>query len=69
MEGEECVESDSDSSDSDNWDSEEEETKEGVSKPCPFAPRASSVVEHGVLLECSTQSLKTSASIHYWIIG
>lgn len=67
--GEHCLESESES-DSEDWDSENEESRdqsEGV--PHPFAPKASSVVEHGILLECSTQSLKTTASLRFWIIG
>lgn len=64
MEGEECVESDSDSDD--DWDSEHEDVKE---EQHPFAPKASSVVEHGILLDCSTRSLKTTATLQYWIIG
>ena len=71
-EGERAVESESESDD--DWDSEEEEEEEGlggkkevVSRP--FAPRVSSVVEHGVLVQCSTNSLKTTAALRYWIIG
>lgn len=67
VEGEEGIESDSE--DDDDWDSEEEEEGEEVVVPRPFAPRASSVVEHGVMLECSTNSLKTTAALRYWIIG
>ncbi len=58
-----------------DWDDSEEEEGEGLGEelkkkvPCPFSPKASSVVEHGVLLECSTQSLKTTAELHYWVIG
>ena len=66
--GEGAVESESES---DDWDSEEEEEQgeEQEVMPRPFAPKASSVVEHGVLWECSTRSLKTVATLRYWVIG
>ena len=69
VEGEGGVESDSESDD--DWGSEDEEEHGGVQEvlPRPFAPKASSVIEHGVMLECSTNSLKTVASLHYWVIG
>ena len=66
------VESESESED--DWDSKEEDEGgmgEELQKtvPCPFSPKASSVTEHGVLLECSTRSLKTTARLRYWVIG
>ena len=64
----------SDSESEDDWDDseEDEEGQEEEPKktaPRPFSPQASSVIEHGVLLECKTQSLKTSAALQYWVIG
>lgn len=59
-------------SESDDWDSEEEEEEEEEAKKKivsqPFAPKASSVHEHGVMFRCTTRSLKTVA-LQYWVIG
>lgn len=69
-EGEDGTESQSES-ESDDWDSEEEteggEVEDVTARP--FVPKASSVVEHGVLWGCGTSSLKTVASMRYWVIG
>lgn len=67
-EGEESAESPSES-ESDEWDSEGEGEEQEVKVPRPFIPKASSVVEHGVLWECRTRSLKTTATMRYWVIG
>lgn len=70
-EGEDGMESESESG-SDDWDSDEEveKGKEGEPEAAqPFRPMASSIIEHGVLWGCSTSSLKTVASMHYWVIG
>ena len=68
-EGEDGTESQSES-ESDGWDSEEEEEGgEEKAAPQPFVPKASSVVEHGILWECGTRSLKTVAVMQYWVIG
>jgi hypothetical protein len=66
--GEDGIEIQSES-ESDDWDSEEEEEEKGEEATRPFVPRASSVMEHGVLWECGTQSLKTVATMRYWVIG
>lgn len=69
-EGEDGTES---RSESDDWDSEEDEGEGGKEEreaaTRPFVPKASSVVEHGVLWGCGTRSLKTVASMRYWVIG
>lgn len=67
-EGEDGTES---QSESDDWDSEEEVEgwKEKEEAARPFVPKASSVVEHGVLWECGTRSLRTVACMRYWVIG
>lgn len=69
-EGEDGTESQSESESDDDWDSEDEEdrAKEEVASQ-PFAPRAGSVMEHGILWECGTRSLKTMATMRYWVIG
>lgn len=57
-------------SESDDWDSDEEvEGGKEEEAARPFVPRASSVIEHGLLWECGTCSLKTVASMRYWVIG
>ena len=70
VEGEGGAESQSDS-ESDDWDSEEEEEEEAKKKIAsqPFAPKASSMHEHGVMFRCTTRSLKTVATLQYWVIG
>lgn len=67
-EGEDGTESQSES-ESDDWDSEEEEGGKEEVATRPFVPKASSVVEHGMLWECGTRSLKTVATMRYWVIG
>lgn len=72
-EGVTCVESDSD--ESDNWDDDDDEEdikEETVSTSSPFAPRASDVVEHGVLIQCgihNTEKQKSSPLLNYWVVG
>lgn len=87
-EGVACIESDSESDDdwSDEYDEEEEgewNGRGGVAKArskkvkeeaSPFAPRASSVIEHGVLLHCSPSSTdkhkkQATPTLHYWVVG
>ena len=61
-------------SDSDDWESDDDEddslrVKVSVS---PFAPRVSSVIEHGVLLQCGIHSLEKPRNIptfNYWVVG
>lgn len=62
---------DGEDDDSEEWESEGAKVVEGFHvSPSPFAPRGSSVVEHGVLLECSAaHTLKVKASLQYWVIG
>ena len=81
MEGVSCVESDSDSDESD-WEDEEEiegierefvKKKEEKALESPFAPLASSVVEHGVLFHCKPSSpdkhQKQPPTLNYWVVG
>ena len=80
-EGTSCVESDSESEDDDDWSEDDEEwsgtVKERAEKKeelSPFAPKGSSVVEHGVLLHCTPsspdKSKKQSApTLRYWVVG
>ena len=81
MEGVSCVESDSDSDESD-WEDEEEsdgierefeKKKKEKDLESPFAPLASSVVEHGVLFHCKPSSPdrhhKSAPTLRYWVVG
>ena len=83
MEGVKCVESDSESEEEYNWSEEDEwsggdySTKERAKKKeelSPFAPRASSVIEHGVLLHCTPSSpdkhkKQSAPTLCYWVVG
>lgn len=62
--------SDSSSDDDDDWDNEDEldHGKHSAARK-PFADRTSHLMECGMLLECSTKSFKTTAVLHYWVIG
>ena len=56
-------------SDSDGWDSDEEVEKSSAS---PFAPRLSSVIERGVLMQCGIyhpERHKTTPTLNYWVVG
>ena len=75
----ECVESESESDEDvfdwseDGWGGVSENTKK-KKEVSPFAPRASSVVEHGVLLHCTPSSpdkhkKQTTPTLHYWVVG
>ena len=78
-----CIESDSDF-DEDEWEDEEEsngierefveEKEEEKALESPFAPMASSVVEHGVLFHCKPSSpdkqrKQSTPTLRYWVIG
>ena len=63
------VDSDSDLDDWESDDDEDDRIKESVS---PFTPRVSSVIEHGVLLQCGIHSLEKPRNIptlNYWVVG
>ncbi len=66
-----CVESDSESDD--EWEEEEEDTKnDKMPAVSPFSPQASSVVEHGILVQCGIHSVekhKSSPVLNYWVVG
>ena len=69
-----CVLKEEDDEDNDDdskgWESEGEIVKGSPVSSSPFAPQDSSVVEHGVLLECyAAQTFKAKASLQYWVIG
>ena len=75
-EGVECEESESESeddwSDDDEWiDETQVKTKEERS---PFSPMASSVFEHGILLQCTPSSpdkhkKQATPTLRYWVVG
>ena len=58
---------------SDDLGSDEEvedgSSMENEASPNPFTPLLSSVFEHGIMLDCSAQSLRTTAALRYWVIG
>ena len=76
------MESDSES-DEDDWEDEEEESgldskkkedDEEKALVSPFAPLASSVVEHGVLFHCTPSSpdkhkKQSVPTLRYWVVG
>ena len=80
------MESDSDSGESD-WEDDEEsdglaigrrefvkKREEKALEESPFAPLASSVVEHGVLFHCkpsspSKQQKQSAPTLRYWVVG
>lgn len=59
-------------SDSDDWSSDHDEDTSDEETASPFAPRVSSVIEHGVLLQCGIHSLEKTGNIptlSYWVVG
>ena len=81
MEGVTCVDSDTDSDECD-WEDEEEiergfakkEEEKASGSVSPFAPLASSVVEHGVLFHCKPSSpdknqKQSAPTLRYWVVG
>ena len=81
MEGVTCVDSDTDSDESD-WEDEDEiergfankEEEKASESVSPFAPLASSVVEHGVLFHCKPSSpdkhqKQSVPTLRYWAVG
>ena len=77
------MESDSDSGESD-WEDDEEsdglgrrefvKKREEKALESPFAPLASSVVEHGVLFHCKPsspgkQQKQSAPTLRYWVVG
>lgn len=77
------MESDSDSGESD-WEDDEEsdglgrrefvKKREEKALESPFAPLASSVVEHGVLFHCKPsspgkQQKQSAPTLCYWVVG
>lgn len=77
------MESDSDSGESD-WEDDEEsdglgrrefvKEREEKALESPFAPLASSVVEHGVLFHCKPsspgkQQKQSAPTLRYWVVG
>ena len=67
---EEEEEEDEDDDDSEGSECDMRKSANSPASVSPFIPQRSSVIEHGVLLECNAASnLKVRSCLQYWVIG